>query len=62
MTKDNTHEAYAIGYYHGRLRGVESNFYGESALRVAYTFGFERGVRHYTLYDRHESEKNTLQK
>ena len=64
MTKNNTYEAYAIGYYHGRACGIEVNNYDDSSLRVLYTLGYERGVADYCEYDADKEanidNKNTL--
>lgn len=64
MTKNNTYEAYAIGYYYGRTCGIENNNYDDSSLRVLYTLGFERGVADYCEYDAaaYTDKENTLQK
>ena len=42
--------AYAVGYFHGRMTGIDKNPYcgeTEAEQRYAYTEGYERGVNDY---------------
>jgi hypothetical protein len=40
--------AYALGYWDGRSKGIESNGFKDSENRMAYDWGYERGVTDYS--------------
>ena len=39
--------AYALGYYHGRVEGVEENPYADDKARHDYRLGYDAGVADY---------------
>ena len=43
--------AYALGYWDGRSKGVEDNKFEDDKSRVAYGFGYERGVSDFCEHD-----------